>query len=41
MTARMLQQRQQLAWSTFVNELKRRALIVVHSDLIGTSSANS
>ncbi len=41
MTARMLQQRQQLAWSTFVNELKRRALIVVHSALIGTSSANS
>jgi peptidyl-prolyl cis-trans isomerase D len=41
MIARMLQERQQRAWSTFVNELKRRALIVVHSDLIGTSSANS
>ena len=40
-TARMLQERQQAAWSTFVNELKRQALIVVHSDLIGTSAANT
>jgi peptidyl-prolyl cis-trans isomerase D len=38
--ARFLQQQRQLAWSSFVNNLKRNSLIVVHSDLIG-SSANS
>jgi peptidyl-prolyl cis-trans isomerase D len=40
-TARMLQERQEAAWSTYVNELKRKALIVVHSDLIGISPAES
>ncbi|HVN91926.1 MAG TPA: peptidylprolyl isomerase [Candidatus Binataceae bacterium] len=40
-TARMLQERQQAAWSNYVNELKRKALIVVHSDLLGVSATDS
>ena len=40
-TARFLQQQRQVAWSNFVNGLKQNALIVVHGDLIGASSANS
>ncbi|MGH7879762.1 MAG: peptidylprolyl isomerase, partial [Candidatus Binataceae bacterium] len=40
-STRFLQQQRQLAWSSFVSNLKRQALIVVHSDLIGSSSANS
>jgi len=40
-TDRFAQQQQQIAWSNFVNELKRKALIEVHSELLGSSPANS
>lgn len=40
-TTRFVQQEQQTAWSNFVNELKRQALIEVHSELLGSSPANS
>lgn len=40
-TARYAEQQQQLAWSDFVNELRRKALIVEHRELVGSSSANS
>jgi peptidyl-prolyl cis-trans isomerase D len=40
-TERFTQQAQQTAWSNFVNELKRRAQIEVHSELIGNTPANS
>jgi len=40
-TERFLQQQRQLAWSSFVNNLKRNSLIVVHSDLLGAPADNS
>jgi len=40
-TERFTQQEQQTAWSNFVNELKRKAQIEVHSELLGSSPADS
>lgn len=40
-TARFLQQKQEDAWVNFVSNLKRKSVIVVHSDLIGNSTSNS
>src|SRR5579883_2361901 len=37
-TARVLQSRQEQAWSQFVNQLKQRALITVNPDMIGAPS---
>lgn len=36
-TERMLEQRQAAAWIAFVNDLKSRADIVIHTDLVGTT----
>lgn len=40
-TERFAQQEQQTAWSNFVNALKRKAQIEVHSELLGSAPANS
>ena len=38
-TERFTRQQQQAAWSNFVNQLRRKAVIEVHSDLLGSSSS--
>lgn len=40
-TARVLQGRQEQAWSRFVNNLKSRTLITVNPDMIGAPSSNA
>lgn len=40
-TARVLQSRQEMAWSEFVSELKRRAVIMVNSAMIGAPSTSA
>jgi peptidyl-prolyl cis-trans isomerase D len=37
-TAQLLQQRREHAWTNFVDELRRRALVVVRQDLLGGNS---
>jgi len=40
-TAQMLEQRRNTAWENFVSDLKRRALITVHADLLGEPTGSA